>query len=192
MMKTDFDCPVCCQNSWVDVGRYHFVSASETRNGRFESLIRRVRRVLQVLVLARPPKRMLSPPPASAYQRLRCNVLFDVWFSGAREVELQSMYCRNCGSVAYSPRPDSQDLDAKYQYLKQHEPDIGGQTGFSDVARILDDVRAKRVFGAIMRRIDKDLHFCTEHLTADLKGRSVRGDAVTMTSQSVKFGLSQL
>jgi len=32
-------------------------------------------------------------------------------------------------------------------------------------------------------------HFATDHLMADLKGRSVRGGAVTLTSQGIKFGL---
>ncbi|MEX0746101.1 MAG: lipopolysaccharide biosynthesis protein [Phycisphaeraceae bacterium] len=34
-----------------------------------------------------------------------------------------------------------------------------------------------------------DRHFRTDHLTADLKGRSVRGGAVTMAAQGCKFGL---
>lgn len=34
-----------------------------------------------------------------------------------------------------------------------------------------------------------DRHFATEHLMADLKGRSIRGGAVTLSSQGVKFAL---
>jgi PST family polysaccharide transporter len=32
-------------------------------------------------------------------------------------------------------------------------------------------------------------HFCTEHLQADLKGRSIRGGAVTLTGQGCRFAL---
>lgn len=37
---------------------------------------------------------------------------------------------------------------------------------------------------------DPDRHFRTDHLKADLRGRSVRGGTVTMIAQACKFGLS--
>jgi len=37
---------------------------------------------------------------------------------------------------------------------------------------------------------DEDHHFRTEHLTADLKGRSVRGGAITITFQGIRFALT--
>lgn len=39
------------------------------------------------------------------------------------------------------------------------------------------------------RQSAHDRHFSTEHLTSDLKGRSVRGGAVTLAAQGVKFAL---
>lgn len=36
---------------------------------------------------------------------------------------------------------------------------------------------------------DPDAYFCTAHLTSDLKRRTVRGGAVTLSAQGVKFGL---
>ena len=38
-------------------------------------------------------------------------------------------------------------------------------------------------------QLTPDRHFATDHLMGDLKGHSVRGGAVTLTSQGIKFGL---
>jgi SAM-dependent methyltransferase len=56
------------------------------------------------------------------------------------------MYCGSCGFVTYSPRPEESDIASKYHYLKQIEPDIGGQTGHSEYDKRLDYERAARVY----------------------------------------------
>ncbi|HXB48734.1 MAG TPA: class I SAM-dependent methyltransferase [Streptosporangiaceae bacterium] len=47
--------------------------------------------------------------------RLQYGVLFDVWFPSQAEVTLLGIGCRRCGFIAYSPRPDEEDMAAKYQ-----------------------------------------------------------------------------
>jgi hypothetical protein len=51
----------------------------------------------------------------TASRLLQYSVLFDVWFPSQTEVTLLSISCQRCGFIAYSPRPDEEDMVAKYQ-----------------------------------------------------------------------------
>ena len=56
------------------------------------------------------------------YAGLRRRVLFNIWFAGLqREIELTVVVCNGCGFVCYSPRPDPEDVAAKYKFLAKHE-----------------------------------------------------------------------
>ncbi len=59
--------------------------------------------------------------PKEPYRRIRHEVLFDLWFTGASYVELKSIGCKTCGFFCYSPRPQKEDLDQKYAYINSHE-----------------------------------------------------------------------
>ena len=106
---------------------------------------RRMKTSGRVVVLARPSTCPVTSHVLSRYQALRRRVLFDVWFPGKEVVVLNSAYCTTCGFMAYFPRPTDEDVAAKYRYLKQAEPDIGGQTGYDSAALQADADRAARV-----------------------------------------------
>jgi SAM-dependent methyltransferase len=55
------------------------------------------------------------------YLELRRRVMFECWWIGRTEVELIAQSCSSCGFVCYSPRPSSEDLMAKYMFLREHE-----------------------------------------------------------------------
>ena len=50
-------------------------------------------------------------------------MLFEVWFPGVREVELTYKLCEVCGFVTYTPRPTALEVDAKYRFLTNLDPD---------------------------------------------------------------------
>jgi SAM-dependent methyltransferase len=49
--------------------------------------------------------------------RRRMRVVFEVWLPGGTEFTAQSLGCRHCGFVIYSPRPTAEDVDNKYRFL---------------------------------------------------------------------------
>jgi 2-polyprenyl-3-methyl-5-hydroxy-6-metoxy-1,4-benzoquinol methylase len=71
-------------------------------------------------VLGQRTYRLEQTAHLSAYQRIRYEVLFNVWLPGAGEARFTSLLCIKCGFVAFSPRPTATDLEAKYAYLAAH------------------------------------------------------------------------
>jgi len=69
-----------------------------------------------------------------------------VWFPEKTEIRLDSVYCSKCGFMTYSPRPTDENVADKYNYLKQVETDIDGQTGHDSYSMQLDSARAKRIY----------------------------------------------
>ena len=49
--------------------------------------------------------------------RRRMRVVFEVWLPGSTDFTAQSLGCRQCGFVIYSPRPTAADIDNKYRFL---------------------------------------------------------------------------
>lgn len=56
----------------------------------------------------------------SDYIRIRYEVLFDVWMPDVEQAEFASILCRQCGFLAFEPRPDGEDIERKYRYLSSH------------------------------------------------------------------------
>jgi SAM-dependent methyltransferase len=56
------------------------------------------------------------------YVRKRLRTLFDVWARGRTDFRITSVVCRNCGFLIYLPRPNADDLEAKYRYLASTGP----------------------------------------------------------------------
>tara|TARA_R110002110_G_scaffold303525_2_gene517665 strand:+ start:31478 stop:32104 length:627 start_codon:yes stop_codon:yes gene_type:complete len=54
------------------------------------------------------------------YSSIRKDILFNIWFASPREIKLNTLICKVCGFVCYSPRPDHQDIESKYRYLAEH------------------------------------------------------------------------
>ncbi len=126
-MLHSFPCPVCDGNRWHTVGDFHYGRSDE------------------------PPSTLGN---LRKYVRLRRRVLFEVWFPEADEVDLRTVFCGECGFVAFSPRPSEADIDAKYRFLQREERDIGGQKP-SGKARRRDARRAERIYRSVVRHADK-------------------------------------
>lgn len=147
-MNELFECPVCTSDAWESVERFIYLRSDSATTGSsgYQSLLRKFGTLGRVLVFARPHRRPVRSAALSAYERLRREVLFDVWFEGDDEVQLEAVHCTTCGFVCYRPRPDNEDIVKKYEYLKRSEPDQGGQSGHDSEAKRLDIARAKRVY----------------------------------------------
>lgn len=96
-MESSFNCPCCQDQNWCIVNNYHYYNQTD--------------------------RRLNSPKntPGANFLNIRHQILFNVWFPNKKEVVLTSMYCKNCGFMCYSPRPNEADLEAKYQYLSERE-----------------------------------------------------------------------
>lgn len=57
----------------------------------------------------------------NVYQKKRFRVLFEKWFPGFHEVEFIFKYCKKCGLLVYSPRPEKIDIEIKYRFIQELE-----------------------------------------------------------------------
>src|SRR5687768_3589939 len=94
-MEISFNCPSCQSNNWCTVKQHVYENETNKKSennhtNRFEN-----------------------------YLNIRRQILFNVWFPNQKKVVLTSIYCQNCGFMCYSPRPNNDDLQAKYQYLSE-------------------------------------------------------------------------
>lgn len=144
-MDQEFNCPVCASRDWKTIETYYFHNSD-----RFVLTKLRLKRVIgilwQRLVVARPRKMIIHCHYLTSYQKKRRQVLFDVWFPDRQDLIMVSVYCSSCGFTTITPRPDENDIKAKYHYLRSLDPEIGGQSGQDDYARNLDNKRAERIF----------------------------------------------
>jgi hypothetical protein len=83
--------------------------------------------------------------------RLRYRVLLDVWFPSQPEVTLQGISCVRCGFIAYSPRPDEEDMVAKYRSQGSLPPDPSS----TRLGVYMDERRALRGYLAVTRHLGR-------------------------------------
>ena len=152
-MLENFECPICKHNHWEPIEKYSY-STEDGKNHsctKWTFIRRKISNVGRALFVAKPKRHIVIYRHLNDYQKLRRGVLFNVWFPKKKEVNLTSIFCKTCGFVCYTPRPEDKDISNKYRYLKQFEPDQGGQTGHDSYARKLDIERAERVFSQCTR-----------------------------------------
>lgn len=156
-MRYSFECPLCRSDTWefVESFTYFHSDATTYASGRYLGLVRTLGTLGRVLVIARPPRTSTHSAALSKYERLRRQVIFDVWFRNKDSVQLDAVHCTTCGFLCYRPRPDNDDIAKKYEYLKQYEPDQGGQSGHDAKARALDSARASRVYETCMKHVGR-------------------------------------
>lgn len=147
-MQKTYNCPVCKDNSWKKIEKYYYSRDDllKKKYSRYSGLLRKINIAVRALFFAKPRKKTAHCDVLSSYRKLRREVLFNVWFKQENELYLVSTYCNTCGFTCYFPRPDDNDMAEKYAYLKQYEPDIGGQSGHDQYAKNLDKKRADRVY----------------------------------------------
>lgn len=147
-MKASCPCPVCGGGRWARVETFLYSRTDTQRGGRLPlaTVRQRLGAAGRVLLFARPRRRPVRRLCFSPYQLLRRRVLFEVWFPTQKTITLAAACCVDCGFVAYWPRPSDDEVAAKYAFLKQHEPDVGGQSGYDCHALKSDLARAGRVY----------------------------------------------
>lgn len=147
-MLDRYPCPVCRAEKWSPIETFVYSRTDGLQPGPavVAQLWRKLRAAGRTLLFARPRSRPVRCPGVNPYQLLRRRVLFEVWFPDRDVVSLTAAYCRACGFTAYSPRPADEDVAAKYAFIKQHEPDIGGQAGYDPRARRSDFERGLRIY----------------------------------------------
>ena len=147
-MDTRINCPICEQENWESIERYTYAKEALdiVEDTGFQRIWRLLYELLRKLIIARPRKRIVAGRIQNSYQKLRWEVLFNVWFPTQKEIDLISKYCRNCGLATFFPRPTDEDIANKYAYLKEKES--SGEAG--NVLYVketkLDTVRAKRIY----------------------------------------------
>ena len=94
-MEVSFNCPCCQANNWCTVKEYHYENRTNKNFGNTRTNYN------------------------TNFLNIRQQILFDVWFPGQKKVVLTSIYCNICGFMCYSPRPNEDDMKAKYQFLSK-------------------------------------------------------------------------
>jgi len=84
-------------------------------------------------------------------RRQSYRVLLDVWFPSQPEVALQGISCVRCGFIAYSPRPDEEDLAAKHRNPDVLPPDQPS----TRLSAFMDGQRALRGYKAATRYLKR-------------------------------------
>lgn len=148
-MDTEFSCPVCSGTQWHEHEKFVYALSDHQRQ-RYSSLQaagRLAARFSELIAFGRRRLKVLRNVNLSRYHRLRRRVLFERWFPGAQEITLTSIYCVRCGFMSYRPRPQREDLVAKYRFLGAEDrphPQFA-----SAAARKLDRRRADWVWATL-------------------------------------------
>lgn len=156
-MIKGFSCPVCNGSDWAHMETYAYSRADGTScpRSKYSAISDKLKTLGRILLCAKPRVDLVRCTSLNAYQKLRREVLFKVWFPESQELELESIYCATCGFACYTPRPDDKDIAAKYAYLKQYEPDQGGQANYGSYALKLDEARADRIYRTCTKYVSK-------------------------------------
>lgn len=152
-MIKGFSCPVCNATDWAHIETYAYSRADgkSCPRSKYSAIPDKLKALGRILLWAKPRAHLVRCTSLNAYQKLRRDVLFKVWFAESQELELKSIYCATCGFACYTPRPEGSDIAAKYAYLKQYEPDQGGQSNYGSYALKLDEARANRIYRTCTR-----------------------------------------
>lgn len=116
-MEQSFNCPICESNNWIESKKYYYEYESSLQDDNDSADYR------------------------SKFLKKRRHILFDLWFPNQKKIKLSAIYCKSCGFMCYSPRPEKIDLQSKYEFLSKRGS-IGILSEASPKALKLDDKRA--------------------------------------------------
>lgn len=129
-MKTNFDCPSCSENSWLQGCKYRY-----------------------------PTNNYIDPRSLNRYNAkfiaVRHHILSYLWFANKDEIEITSLFCRKCGFICYTPRPTEIDLQIKYGFLNGVEK-VGANNNPNTLSHKILDKRASRLFSIITSQKKND------------------------------------
>jgi len=158
-MDAQLKCPICTHDKWTSIEKYKYGKKDMTREikvSRFESMWSKIAAPLRKIVYARPRKKLVQSRVNSAYDKLRREVLFNVWFPSQDTVILTSKYCDHCGLATFFPRPTDDDISKKYNYLKEKESNFNEENHSNTKALKLDKRRADRIYNSSMHFLDNE------------------------------------
>lgn len=142
-MKTNFSCLVCESKTWTTLERYSMRERKVPTFSRWKRAAELGKVAARILFFARPSKRILERKFLNRSEIERQKIYREVWGGGDL---LTSILCQRCGFVCYDPRPTSEDISAKYAFLKEKNPDVGGQNLSDPVLVRMDRERSLIVY----------------------------------------------
>jgi len=148
-------CPVCSSEEWIEIEKFEYQRQGHSKSSKLRLSWEKVERVLRILFIAKPRKKLIRSRVSDGFLKIRNDVLFNVWFTKESTIRLTTYYCNRCGFSTFFPRPTDQDIIDKYKYLLAVEGDVGGQTGFSIYAKKLDRRRAMHVYNYCIKYSSK-------------------------------------
>lgn len=89
----------------------------------------------------------------TAYERLRRQILFDLWFPGQDVVVLNSQNCSKCGFVAYVPRPSEEDMRSAYSFLNKSKQEKDARHTQLDKTTYVRDEQIERVHQLVTKHV---------------------------------------
>lgn len=159
-------------------------------------------------ILGRRTYRKQDKAKQSEYVRHRLDVLFNLWMPSADAVAMSSALCTRCGFVTFDPRPSSEDLDRKYQYLyslSSVQAEAAGNLG-SDTGRSAELFRHTKKYirngpseildfgggnGRLLSRFVNAGHRCSivDYVSTPLPGIAHIGKSIDDVAADRKFDL---
>ncbi len=97
----------------------------------------------------------LQPPPPTGHagrdwtNRTQRVFVFEYWHRDADRFDLRELLCETCGFVCYSPRPTAQDIERKYEVLR----DAGEALGHADPPGAADAIRSMQLRDRLARTV---------------------------------------
>lgn len=156
-MKTEFPCPVCRSDDWEDVQTFHFHRTDHAADGcsRSDRIRQRLAELWRIFLWNAAVPKSVHFLTLNAYESLRRRVLFEVWLPDEDHIELTTRICRQCGFMAYAPRPTDEDIRDKYLFLNATQqasttsPQPPPQSQPPPLIEYLECRRAERVYAAV-------------------------------------------
>lgn len=138
-MNSTYPCPVCTSQDWKTVQEYVYHVADHESplwigNNRAVNATHLLKDFWRAIIHNAPKPDRIRERLLSDYELMMREILFTVWVPGQREMRMASRYCRRCGFMACTPRPDTHEIALKYRALEPntHPDDIHRQNAFLD------------------------------------------------------------
>ncbi len=153
-MQNNFSCPICSHNNWEKVQEFIYKNKDSFKKShplqdKFLPKLRKIPRVLFLLIFKRPFPQKVYAKRLLMAEIFRLEILFEVWVKNYDKIVLTTQFCKHCGFMTYSPRPDNKDLQNKYEYLNKNERHKSDRKKQLETKEYLNSKEIKSVFNLI-------------------------------------------
>jgi len=146
-VKSSFKCPVCTSSKWEKLEQYNILHSNHvTVDKKWKQLAEFLPSVLRILALCRPARQPICKRHISGSQFRRRSAYFDIWKGPAT---LDSIKCRKCGFLCYTPRPTAEELESTCVFFEENDPFFEGPYDPAAEAKKRDHQRSERVYTAV-------------------------------------------